>query len=97
MKSLIKLTLVLLLIFSCAKEQKTKSEIITKKIDYGIIISKYLESEKHEPTIIFNNPYDINKKFTIRLLENEISWSEKDDALEIIINGIIINTSDKVI
>lgn len=96
MKSVIKLTLVLLLIFSCSKEQKTKSEIITKKIDYGIIISEYLESEKYEPTVIFNNPYDINKKSTIRLLENEISWSEKDNALEIIINGTKINTSDKV-
>ena len=96
MKSVIKLTFVLLLIFSCSKEQKTKSEIITKKIDYGIIISEYLESKKYEPTVIFNNPYDINKKSSIRLLENEISWSEKDNALEIIINGTKINTFDKV-
>ncbi|WP_282068311.1 hypothetical protein [Olleya namhaensis] len=96
MKSVIKLTLVMILIFSCSKEQKTKSEIITKKIEYGVVISEYLESKKYEPTLIFNNPFYNNKKSTISLLENDISWSEKDNALEIVINGTKINTSDKV-
>jgi len=96
MKSVIKLTFVLILIFSCSKKQKAKSEISMKKIEYGAIISDYLETKNYEPTLVFNNPYDSNKKFTIELLENKISWSEKDKALEIIINGNKINTSDKV-
>ncbi|WP_405368355.1 hypothetical protein [Nonlabens sp. Asnod2-A12] len=96
MKSVIKLTLVLILISSCSKKKTTESKIITKKIEYGIIITDYLESEKYKPTVVFNNPNYNNKKSIIRLLGNEISWSEKNNALEIIINGNKINTSDKV-
>jgi len=97
MKSKIKLTFILILIFSCSKENKTKHTTdLTKKVEYGNIISDYLDSKKYEPTLIFNNPYDNNKKSNIRLGDNEIKWSEKENALEIIINGTKINTSKKV-
>ena len=97
MKPVIKLTFILILIFSCSKKNKTKPKTdSTKKVEYGAIISEYLESKKYEPTLIFNNPYNTNKKSTIKLADNEIKWSEKDNALEIIINGTKINTSKKV-
>jgi len=92
MKSVIKLTLILTLVFSCSKKQQVKPEINIKKIEYGKIISDYLESKRIKPTLTFNN----NGKFAIRLLENNISWSEKNNALEIIIDGTKLNTSDKV-
>ncbi|GLB48734.1 hypothetical protein [Neptunitalea lumnitzerae] len=97
MKTLIKLTFILILIFSCSNENKTKPKTdLAKKVNYGTIISEYLESRKNEPTLIFNNTYYPNKRFNIRLAENDIKWSEKDNALEIIINGTKVNTSEKV-
>lgn len=97
MKSVIKSTFILLLIFSCTKEKRTESKTdLTKKVEYGTMISEYLESKKHEPTLIFNNPYKSDKKSAIKLADNEIKWSERDNSLEIIINGTKINTSKKV-
>ncbi|WP_299124820.1 hypothetical protein [uncultured Tenacibaculum sp.] len=97
MKYVIKLIFILFLIFSCSRENKNKPKNnFTKKVEYRIMISEYLESKKYEPTLIFNNPYYSNKESSIRLDDNEIKWEKKDNALEIIINGTKINTSKKI-
>lgn len=97
MKTLLKLTFLLILIFSCSNENKTEPTTdLVKRVNYGTIISEYLESRKYKPTLIFNNTQYPNNKSNIRLADNEIKWSEKDNGLEIIINGTKLNTSEKV-
>lgn len=92
----INLISILILVFSCSEKKNTETKIEKEKNEFRTIISEYLELKKLEPTIVFNNASNPNKKFAAKLLDNEISWSEKNNAIEIIINEVKLNTADKV-
>ena len=76
MKSVINITFILTLIFSCSKENKTKINL-TKKVEYGYLISEYLESKKLEPNMIFNNSYYTNKNIILDLLIMKLNSRRK--------------------
>ncbi len=99
MKSLLNISFLITLFFSCSSE-KNQSEIISEKklsvekrdLIYQHIIDKYLETIEITPDLTINN---IDTSY-YNILGNYIEWKQLERGLQIKINNEIINTSKAI-